>query len=42
MQEGIRGSRLAVIPAAGHVSNVEGPDEFNAQLRAFLGALPHA
>ena len=42
MQEAIRGSRLAVIPAAGHVSNFESPDEFNAQLRAFLGALPDA
>lgn len=42
MQEAIRGSELAVIPGAGHVSNVERPDEFNARLREFLSRLPDA
>jgi pimeloyl-ACP methyl ester carboxylesterase len=36
MHERIRGSRLAVIPGAGHVSNVEQPGRFNAEIRAFL------
>jgi pimeloyl-ACP methyl ester carboxylesterase len=33
----IRGSTLAHIPGAGHLSNVENPDAFNAAVRAFLG-----
>lgn len=33
----IRGSRLLVLPGAGHVCNVEAPDEFNAAVRHFLG-----
>jgi 3-oxoadipate enol-lactonase len=37
LQRGIAGSRLAVIPRAGHLSSLENPDEFNRQLRAFLG-----
>jgi pimeloyl-ACP methyl ester carboxylesterase len=32
----IRGSRLQVIEGAGHVSNVERPQEFNAALTKFL------
>ena len=32
----ISGSRLVVLPAAGHVCNVEAPDEFNAAVRGFL------
>jgi 3-oxoadipate enol-lactonase len=34
----IRGARLAVIPGAGHLSNVERPDAFDAALLAFLTA----
>jgi pimeloyl-ACP methyl ester carboxylesterase len=34
----IRGSKLVHIPGAGHLSNVENPDAFNAAVRAFLGA----
>lgn len=32
--------RLVVIPTAGHLSNLETPDVFTAELRAFLGELP--
>lgn len=34
----IRGSKLVHIPGAGHLSNVENPDAFNAAVRAFLAA----
>jgi pimeloyl-ACP methyl ester carboxylesterase len=37
LQRGIAGSRLAVIPRAGHLSSLENPDEFNRQVRAWLG-----
>jgi 3-oxoadipate enol-lactonase len=36
----IAGSRLEIIEGAGHVSNLERPDEFNQALRTFLDALP--
>ena len=36
---GIAGSKLEVIPAAGHLSSMENPDQFNAVLRKFLTAL---
>jgi 3-oxoadipate enol-lactonase len=36
LQRGIAGSRLATIPRAGHLANLENPEEFNRQLRAFL------
>jgi 3-oxoadipate enol-lactonase len=36
LQRGIAGSRLVLIPRAGHLTNVEDPDAFN---RAFLGFL---
>jgi pimeloyl-ACP methyl ester carboxylesterase len=39
MHERIRGSRLEVIPAAGHLSNVERPAAFNAALSDFVGSL---
>jgi 3-oxoadipate enol-lactonase len=39
MRREIRGSRLEVIEGAGHVSNLERPDEFNGALRAYLDAL---
>jgi pimeloyl-ACP methyl ester carboxylesterase len=32
----IAGSRLTVLPGAGHVCNIEAPDEFNTVVRAFL------
>jgi 3-oxoadipate enol-lactonase len=32
----IAGSQLAVIPRAGHMSNLEAPDDFNARLSEFL------
>ena len=34
----IPGSTLVVIPGAGHVSNLERPDEFNAAVREFCRA----
>jgi len=36
----IAGSRLVVLPGAGHVCNVEAPQAFNRALRAFLAAKP--
>lgn len=39
MQRGITGTRLASIPAAGHLSNMEGPETFNRELWDFLSAL---
>jgi pimeloyl-ACP methyl ester carboxylesterase len=36
MRDRIAGSRLVIIPNAGHVSNMEQPDRFNAEVRAFL------
>lgn len=35
-QEAIPGSRLVVLPRAGHLSNLEAPDEFNAAVVDFL------
>ncbi len=39
MNENIRGSVLHVIDNAGHVSNLEEPDEFNKYLEGFLASL---
>lgn len=39
MQAAVRGSRLARIPHAGHVANLENPEAFNTALRAFLAEL---
>lgn len=36
LHRGIAGSRLAVIPRAGHLSNMENPGEFNRQVQSFL------
>jgi 3-oxoadipate enol-lactonase len=36
LQAGIAGSRLAMIPRAGHLSNLEAPAEFGAALKEFL------
>jgi pimeloyl-ACP methyl ester carboxylesterase len=38
LQAQINGSTLAVIPGAGHLSNVDAPDRFNAEVRRFLRA----
>ena len=40
MHSGIRESRLAIIPNAGHLSNVERPAAFNALVSEFLSTLP--
>ena len=37
LAEGIAGAHLAMIEGAGHLSNIEKPERFNALLRAFLG-----
>jgi 3-oxoadipate enol-lactonase len=39
MHEGIPGSRLEVIPGAGHLSNMERPAAFNAAMSDFVGSL---
>ena len=39
MKDAVAGSRLAVIPDAGHISNMENPAAFNAALTGFLGSL---
>lgn len=39
MQAAIRGSRLVIIPEAGHVSNLEQPEQCNAALSEFLQPL---
>ena len=36
LQAGIRGAEMVRIPAAGHLSNLERPDAFNAALTGFL------
>jgi pimeloyl-ACP methyl ester carboxylesterase len=40
LHEGIRGSLLEVIPASGHLSNLERPDLFNRAVSAFLASQP--
>ena len=39
MRDAIRGARLAVIPDCGHVSNLERPELFNAEVRGFCREL---
>lgn len=39
MHEAVRGSRLVIIPEAGHMSNLEQPERFNAALLEFLQAV---
>ena len=41
MHAAIAGSTLAVIPRAGHVSNIERPTEFNSAMRNFLASVGH-
>src|SRR6266852_466474 len=38
----IPGSRLVVLPGVGHLSNVEAPDRFNAEVRKFLRSVTAA
>lgn len=40
LQQGIAGSKLVKVPAAGHLSAFEQPEAWGKQLRAFLDALP--
>jgi pimeloyl-ACP methyl ester carboxylesterase len=42
MAKAIPGARLEVVPAAGHVSNLENPEVFNRALADFLSVLPAA
>jgi 3-oxoadipate enol-lactonase len=42
MQAGVAGSRLAVIPGAGHLPNLEAPDAFNRTLSSFFAAATEA
>jgi pimeloyl-ACP methyl ester carboxylesterase len=39
MHAAIRGSRLAVIPDAGHLPNLENPSAFNQAIRDFLATI---
>jgi pimeloyl-ACP methyl ester carboxylesterase len=39
MQERIPDAELAVLPRAGHLSNLEAVDEFNAAVAGFLAGL---
>lgn len=38
-RDAIPGARLAVIPDAGHISNLEAPEQFNAEVRSFYRSL---
>jgi pimeloyl-ACP methyl ester carboxylesterase len=40
LQRGITGSRLEVIPRAGHLANLENPEAYNSVLADFLSRLP--
>lgn len=40
LHDAIPGSQLVVLPGVGHVSNIEAPDRFNAELRHFLQSVP--
>ncbi len=39
LQRGIAGSRLVVIPGAGHLANIEAPEAFDAAVRPFLESI---
>ena len=39
LHEGIAGSRLAVLPEAGHISNLESPEAFTGALAEFLASI---
>ena len=36
LHAGIAGSKLVMIPGAGHACNIDAPERFNAEVRAFL------
>lgn len=40
LHAGIPGSRLVFIPGAGHVCNIDAPERFNSEVRAFLASAP--
>jgi 3-oxoadipate enol-lactonase len=40
LHAGIKGSRLVMLPGAGHLSNIEAPAAFSDALNTFLGQLP--
>lgn len=40
MAKGIKGAKLVRIPRAGHLTNIESPEAFDAALEAFLAKLP--
>jgi 3-oxoadipate enol-lactonase len=40
LTEAIPGARFALIEGAGHLANLEGPEEFTSLLRDFIGGLP--
>jgi pimeloyl-ACP methyl ester carboxylesterase len=40
MAKAVKGAKLVKVPGAGHLSNVENPDAFNAALTAFVDGLP--
>ncbi|HEX6131453.1 MAG TPA: alpha/beta hydrolase [Actinomycetota bacterium] len=40
LHSGIPGSKLVLIPGVGHVIDIEAPERFNAEVRAFLRARP--
>lgn len=39
MADGIPGARLTIIPGAGHLSNLERPDQFNETIRTFVSGV---
>jgi 3-oxoadipate enol-lactonase len=39
MHERINGSKLQIIDHAGHISNLENPDEFNIRLKKFVASV---
>jgi pimeloyl-ACP methyl ester carboxylesterase len=40
MAAAVKGAKLVKVPGAGHLSNMENPDAFNAPLQGFVDALP--
>ena len=39
MADAVEGARLTIVPAAGHLANLENPDPFNAAIRPWLAEL---